>query len=210
MMFFPHKIQVSNSPIYLGLLEILLCFRMWFLWTHSPSQSVSGSCWINRYQKVQPFLDVLHGLSVSWVTSPCLQHASWLLIYLFLLVCSPSYSYVLEPISCSSQTACFFGFSSFSIFWFLFFFFFCGWTFQHFPVSFWLVVFFPRVIPFPAAIDQDWLGHGYLWRPVPAELWADADWKMENAAGNVTWQWGGISSQKMGVNQAEMIEVMMV
>lgn len=31
---------------------------------------------------------------------------------------------------------------------------------------------------------KDWLGHGYFWRPVPAELWADADWKMENAAGN--------------------------
>jgi len=51
----------------------------------------------------------------------------------------------------------------------------------------WLVVFPHRVIPWSKAAE-DWLGHGYFWRPVPAELWADADWKMENAAGNVAWR----------------------
>ncbi|CAK9020083.1 unnamed protein product [Durusdinium trenchii] len=31
---------------------------------------------------------------------------------------------------------------------------------------------------------QEWLGHGYFWRPVPAEACAEPHWCLENAAGN--------------------------
>ena len=149
------------------------------MYKHSPSQSLSGSCSINCGTSV------VHALSVSLVTSPCLQHAFWFHIYLFLLLHSPYFT-CLTPISCSFQSQVSWLSASNPYFRGIF-------LFMNLPICFslefhsWLVVFPHRVIPWSKAAE-DWLGHGYFWRPVPAELWADADWKMENAAGNVAWR----------------------
>ena len=49
---------------------------------------------------------------------------------------------------------------------------------------------------------QDWLGHGYFWRPVPEDHWVDQEWHLENAAGNAAWQpillwWMILASRKI-------------
>ena len=32
--------------------------------------------------------------------------------------------------------------------------------------------------------SEEWIGHGYFWRPMPVEAATDPDWRLENAAGN--------------------------
>ena len=180
-MMFPKNIfQVSNSSIFLGFaMGFTVVVQDVVMYKHSPSQSLSGSCSINCGTSV------VHALSVSLVTSPCLQHAFWFHIYLFLLLHSPYFT-CWTPISCSFQSQVSLLSASNPYFRGIF-------LFMNLPTCFslefhsWLIVFPHRVIPLPKAAE-DWLGHGYFWRPVPAELWADADWKMENAAGNVAWR----------------------